>query len=78
MKKTQDIKLRIDQKHTNIRKKRSHMPIVKCTCGARILLVPDVAGMSLAVKNHMAEHKDADEQLLIGQIFDAASKQASA
>jgi hypothetical protein len=78
MKKIQDIKLRIDKKHSKIRKKRSHMPIAKCTCGARILLVPDVAAMSLAVKNHMAEHKDADEQFLIRQIFDVASKQASA
>lgn len=38
-------------------------------------MVPDVAAMDRAIKNHMTEHKDADEQFLIQEIFKAASKQ---
>ena len=49
---------------------------MKCTCGAKILVVPDVAAMDRAVKNHIAEHKEADEQFLIQEIFKATSKQA--
>jgi hypothetical protein len=32
--------------------------------------------MSRAVKHHLREHKDADEQFLIGQILETASIQA--
>ena len=52
------------------------MPFVKCTCGVKILVVPDVAAMSRAMKNHITVHKNANEQFLIGQIFKVASKQA--
>ena len=51
------------------------MPIVECSCGAKILLVPDLAAMEKAIKTHMAMHKGADEQFLIGQVLNAASKQ---
>ncbi len=51
------------------------MQFVECTCGEKILVVPDVAAMSMAVKNHLGDHKDADEQFLIAQIFEAASTQ---
>lgn len=79
MNKIQDTKLKIDKERTKENKKRYkfNMSIVKCTCGAKILLVPDVAAMSLAVKNHITEHKEADEQFLIGQILNAASKQVA-
>jgi hypothetical protein len=78
MKKIQSTKLKIGRGPTgeNERNLKSNLPIVKCSCGAKILLVPDVAAMSLAVKNHLAEHKDADEQFLISQILNSASKQA--
>ena len=70
--------MKIDNEPTgeNKRKLKSNLPIVTCSCGAKILVVPDVAAMSLAIKNHLAEHKDADEKFLISQILDAASKQA--
>ncbi|MCX8151225.1 MAG: hypothetical protein N3D85_06960 [Candidatus Bathyarchaeota archaeon] len=32
------------------------MPIVRCTCGAKILLVPDVKKMSEAIEKHIKEH----------------------
>jgi len=77
MKKIQGAKLKIDKEIAKENKKRpkSYMPIVKCICGTKILVVPDVAAMSRAVKNHMAEHKNADEQFLIQEILKAASKQ---
>ena len=77
MKKIQSTKLKIDKELTGEDKKnsKSTLPIVKCSCGAKILVVPDVAAMSLAIKRHLAEHKDADEQFLIRQILNAASKQ---
>jgi hypothetical protein len=49
------------------------MPLTVCTCGAKILVVPDVAAMSRALKNHLTHHKGADEQYLIEQIFEVAS-----
>jgi len=77
MKENQGAKLKIDQKITKKNKKvKANMPFVLCTCGAKILVVPDVAAMDRAVKNNIAEHKEADEQILIEQIFKAASKQA--
>ncbi len=77
MKKIQGTKIKTDKERTKENKKRAKlkMPIVKCSCGAKILLVPDVAAMSLALKNHLTKHVDADEQFLIGQIFNIASKQ---
>jgi hypothetical protein len=78
MKKIQSTKLKIDREPTGESKRNPqfNLPIVKCSCGAKILLVPDVAAMSLAVKNHLTKHKDADEQFLISQILNSASKQA--
>lgn len=77
MKKIQGTKLKIDPEITKGHKKKfnSNMPFVKCTCGVKILVVPDVAAMDRAIKNHMTEHKNADEQFLIQEIFKAASKQ---
>ena len=45
------------------------MPIVECTCGEKILLIPDLAAMSKAINNHKAEHNCANEQVLIKKIF---------
>jgi hypothetical protein len=51
-------------------------------CGLRILVVPDFKAMNLAIKNHVAEHKQADyglafdslEEFLTEQILIAASE----
>lgn len=77
MKKIHATKLRTDQKTIlNFKQKfKSKMPLVRCTCGAKILLVPDLAAMNRAIKNHLTEHKKANEQFLIEQIFKLASKQ---
>jgi hypothetical protein len=58
------------------------MPTIRCVCGLRILIVPDLKAMDRAIKNHVAEHKQADyglalnslEEFLAEQILMAASK----
>ena len=39
------------------------MPIIKCACGTKILVVPDLKAMDLAIKNHVAEHKKTKKTL---------------
>ncbi len=75
--KIQSTKLKINKEVTKSYKQRfkSNMPIVMCTCGAKILVVPDLAAMNRAVKNHKVEHKSANEQFLTEQILEVASKQ---
>jgi hypothetical protein len=55
------------------------MPIIKCVCGAKILVVPDLKAMNKAIRNHVAEHKKTDnldylEQFLTKKVLFAASK----
>ena len=33
------------------------LPIIKCVCGFKILVVPDLKAMDRAITNHVAEHK---------------------
>jgi hypothetical protein len=33
------------------------MPIYRCSCGAEILIVPDLNKMIQAISNHLVEHK---------------------
>ena len=77
MKKNEGIKLKINQEITKKHKKedKSTMLFAECTCGEKILVIPDVAAMSRAVKNHITKHKNANEEFLIEHIFKAASKQ---
>ena len=39
---------------------RKGMPTVRCVCGSEILVLPDLKAMNRAIKNHVAEHKQAD------------------
>jgi hypothetical protein len=58
------------------------MPIIRCACGTRILVIPDLKAMNCAIKNHITEHKQADngsvpdslEEFLTEQILIAGSK----
>jgi hypothetical protein len=58
------------------------MPTIKCMCGIRILVVPDLKAMNRAIKNHVVEHKQADyglvpellEKFLTEQILTKACK----
>ena len=38
-------------------KKTRKMPIFRCSCGARILIIPDLPEMNKAIKTHLIEHK---------------------
>jgi hypothetical protein len=59
------------------------MPTIKCECGAKILVVPDLKAMNKAIRNHIAKHKktrnyhnnfDSLEQFLTEKVLLAASK----
>ena len=63
------------------------LPVIRCSCGSKILQVPSVKEMSQAIEAHVEEHKlkienpmEAKEESerirnnLIEQVFDLASK----
>jgi hypothetical protein len=63
------------------------MPIIRCTCGAGILLVPDINEMNRAIESHIDEHNkialrngkecvspDCVRQILVEQILQKASE----
>jgi hypothetical protein len=59
------------------------LPTVKCVCGFKILVVPDLKAMNRAIKNHLAKHKKAHtdsvrlaffEESLAEQVLIVASK----
>jgi hypothetical protein len=60
--------------------KKERMNIVKCVCGFKILVVPDLKAMDRAIKNHVAEHKQANKgskrlaEFLTEQVIIVASK----
>jgi hypothetical protein len=33
------------------------LPIIRCECGAKILVLPDLKAMNRAIKTHVAEHR---------------------
>ncbi len=39
------------------------IPTIRCLCGFKILVVPDLKAMNRAIKTHVAEHKQADYDL---------------
>ena len=63
-------------------KYKKGMPTIRCMCGLRILVVPDLKAMNRAIKNHITTHKQVDysldsdslEEFLTEQILIAASE----
>jgi hypothetical protein len=51
------------------------MPTIRCVCGLRILVVPDLKAMNRAIKNHVAEHKKADYGLVLDSLEDFLTEQ---
>lgn len=64
------------------------MPLIRCLCGAKILLIPDMRAMSRAVENHVDEHIRMNQKtkksyippvkvrkILVEQILEKASEQ---
>lgn len=45
------------------------MPVFNCSCGVKILIVPDLSAMNEAIENHLAEHKRITGQILDEEIF---------
>jgi hypothetical protein len=39
------------------------MHVVRCLCGFKILVIPDLKAMNQAIKNHLTEHKKAGDVL---------------
>ncbi len=76
-----DLATNQDKKSKSIKHQKG-MPTIRCVCGLRILIIPDLQAMNRAIKNHVAEHKQADyglaldslEEFLTEQILIAASK----
>jgi len=55
------------------------MPIFKCSCGIRILIVPDLPEMVATIKSHLIEHRKVagqqlSERLLAEEILKELSK----
>jgi hypothetical protein len=65
---------KIEKKIKSKTKTRSVMPTFTCTCGAKILIVPDLNAMNKAIKNHIVEDKHVTEQFLSDQVIRALSK----
>ena len=36
---------------------KEHLPLIKCECGAEILLLPDLQAMNRAIEAHVTEHR---------------------
>ena len=36
---------------------KKHLPLIKCECGAEILLLPDLQAMNRTIKAHVTEHR---------------------
>ena len=66
---------------------RTELPVIECSCGAKILIVPNIKYMSTAIEAHVKEHKkkikdpkkaEAEvEQIrddLIGKVLDKTSE----
>jgi hypothetical protein len=49
---------------TSHMKNGQKMPVFHCTCGAEILIVPDLAAMKKAIKNHLNQHNKVVNQCL--------------
>ena len=51
------------------------MPTIRCVCGLRILVVPDLKAMNRAIRNHAAEHKKADYGLMLNSLEEFLTEQ---
>jgi ribosomal protein L35 len=52
----------LERRNTDsIRHLKESLPVIRCKCGAEILLVPDLQAMNRAVKTHVLEHKKSEK-----------------
>ena len=45
------------RKRVSVRKSEGSLPLLKCECGAEILLLPDLKVMNHAIEVHVSEHR---------------------
>ena len=45
------------------------MPVYDCSCGTKILIVPDLAAMNKAIEAHLIEHKKLTGQSITQEIL---------
>ena len=57
-------KKRKSNAYCNNLEKHEKMPVFCCSCGVKILIVPDIPEMNKAIKNHLIEHKRLSGQIL--------------
>ena len=63
-----------DRKSKSIIHKKG-MPTIRCVCGSRILVVPDLKAMNRAIKNHVSECRQADYGLAPDSLEEFLSEQ---
>ncbi len=51
----------------------SNMPTFQCSCGEKILVVPDLTAMDKALRNHMRTHKGVKARFLAEEVVKAVS-----
>jgi len=66
-------------RNKKIIEKRRKMPVFNCDCGSTILVLPDIAAMNKAIKNHLIAHekltgKCLAEETLTQEILKVVSK----
>ena len=60
----------------SISRKKKRMFVFRCSCGDKILVIPDVKEMTKAIKNHLIEHRKltgerVTEEILTQEILKA-------
>jgi hypothetical protein len=40
------------------------LPLIRCECGAEILVVPDLRAMNRVINNHVTEHRKREKNVL--------------
>jgi len=63
-----------DRKSKSAKNKKG-MPTIRCVCGLRILVVPDLKAMNRAIKNHAAKHKKTDYGLMLNSLEEFLTEQ---
>jgi hypothetical protein len=51
------------------------LPTIRCVCGKRILVVPDLKAMNRAIKNHITVHKRSDYGLMFYSLEEFLTEQ---
>jgi len=50
------------------------MPVFRCTCDAKILIVPDLAAINKAIRNHLNKHNRVVKKCLTEEILTEMSQ----